>query len=113
MKTNPDYKHEKESYICKSWVSFPDKPEIVIDKINPETLVEGNFTRICCQAKSNPKAMTIEWKKNGESVLTGNESRLCLEFTALNRSNTGRYTCKATNTVGQTKQSMFYKVLCK
>ncbi|XP_076088315.1 neural cell adhesion molecule 1-like [Mytilus galloprovincialis] len=55
--------------------------------------------------------MTIEWKKNGESVLTGNESRLCLEFTALNRSNTGRYTCKATNTVGQTKQSMFYKVL--
>ncbi|XP_071149213.1 cell adhesion molecule DSCAM-like [Mytilus edulis] len=120
----PTRKNNRQSFKCSAISEILDnplvytveldiqyKPEIVIDKINPETLVEGNFTKICCQAKSNPKAMTIEWKKNGESVLTGYESRLCLEFTALNRSHTGRYTCKATNTVGPTKQSVFYKVL--
>ncbi|CAG2248792.1 unnamed protein product [Mytilus edulis] len=91
--------------------SFPDKPDLVIPKINPPTLVEGRSTQLCCRAYGNPNIQIIEWKKNGESVLNDSDSNLCLEFISLNRSDAGNYTCKATNSVGQSVQSMIYKIL--
>lgn len=64
-------------------------------------------------ADGNPEVKTIEWEKNGEMVLNGHNSYLCLEFTPLKRADAGNYTCRATNTVGSSKTSMLFKVLCK
>ncbi|CAC5383632.1 unnamed protein product [Mytilus coruscus] len=87
------------------------KPDLVIHNINPETFVEGHSTKLCCQAYGNPHVKTIEWNKNGESVVNGYDSYLCLEFTPLHRSDAERYTCKATKIVGPSELAMLYTVL--
>ncbi|CAC5393297.1 unnamed protein product [Mytilus coruscus] len=120
----PTRKDNQQSFVCYAFSEILDnslvctveldiiyKPDLVIHNINPKTLVEGNFTKLCCHAYGNPNIQTTEWKKNGESVVIRDDSYLCLEFTPLNRSDTGNYTCKATNTVGPSEKSMLYKVL--
>ena len=80
-----------------------------VDKVNENTTV-----KFSCLLEGNP-APTVTWSLNGKILQTTEESTTMSSFIvdSARCNNTGRYICKASNTIGNsTKQQMLY-INCK
>ena len=95
-----------------------DKPEITVHLLN-ETKTEGKTVTLSCDATGNP-VPTISWTRNGSSVDASNNSRISfsedkkkLTITNVNRTDSGKYQCVASNKLGNDTSNAKLDVQCK
>ncbi|VDI66502.1 Hypothetical predicted protein [Mytilus galloprovincialis] len=69
---------------------------------NPYTVVENttNFQLNCTVTSANPIVTSFNWYKDGSSIATS--ATYMYTISTVKRSDTGNYSCKATNSVGST-----------
>ena len=99
-----------------------------ISPINDEIVIEGNTTTITCEAIGYPPP-TVFWSKT-EGVINytvsvsdsisvptgyGNETRVSVNLTVANayRDDTGVYTCRANNSIGNDSMNVSITIQCK
>lgn len=75
------------------------------------TVNEGSSFYMTCEASGHPPPYNYTWKRNdtNEVVADGN----MLNFTNINRNDTGWYRCEATNQCGTGTGLQFVDVYCK
>ena len=103
--------------IIVSFVS--DQAEITVHPKN-KTRIEGVDVTFSCNATGNPKP-TISWSRSGSPVHTSNNSRFSfsegkkeLTITNVNRTDSGKYQCVASNSLGNdTSDAATLNVQCK
>jgi hypothetical protein len=99
----------------ETWLS-PDKP--VFNEL-PErefTGVEGESLLVAPQATGRPATISYTWTKDRAPLAPGPHLHVegpLLNFTRLNRSDSGVYTCEAVNSEGATSISITVSVQCK
>ena len=96
-----------------------DQPEITTHSASVPT-TEGDNLTLSCNATANP-APTISWTRDGSPVNTTNNSRISLSddnkqltITNVNRTDSGKYRCVASNKFGNDTSSVVtLDVQCK
>jgi sidestep protein, putative len=88
-------------------------------KIRYESIKEGNDVYLECKAKANPPITAISWyfeeeglmSDSGKGVIIANQS---LVLQKVKRTQSGRYVCSASNTVGVGhSEDFFLKINCR
>lgn len=91
-------------------------------KLNgPTELVEGQSAHYECRIEPYPDAnLKVEWFHNGQPLTTGHRFRTAYDFgfasldiLSVYAEDSGEYTCKATNLLGQAQSSVVTSVKCK
>lgn len=80
------------------------------------TGVEGESLVITTQASGRPVAISYTWTKDRTPLVPGSHLLIennVLNFTKLNRSDAGSYTCEAVNSEGATTITINITVQCK
>ncbi|XP_050417448.2 hemicentin-2 isoform X2 [Patella vulgata] len=84
-------------------VQYP--PYLTFGPYNPYNVELGDNTRLECRVDSNPQVNTVTWLKNGQPYLKQNK---LLTFNPIVKSDSGNYTCRATNGIGPSKEATAY-----
>lgn len=90
------------------------KPNFIVQLNGPSKLVEGQSAHYECRIEPYPDPnLKIEWFHNGKPLTTGHRFRTTYDFgfAALDiltvyGEDTGEYTCRATNKLGQATSSV-------
>lgn len=78
--------------------------------------VEGDSLVVAPQATGRPQTISYTWTKDGAPLVPGLNLHVegpLLNFTKLNRSDSGVYTIEAVNSEGSTSVSITVSVQCK
>ena len=73
--------------------------------------IEGSPVDISCEATGTP-VPNVEWIHKGQVESSGSQTARLTLRTA-NRNDAGRYTCRATNSAGNTTKQLYLVVNCK
>lgn len=87
----------------------------------PTKLVEGQSAHYECRIEPYPDpTLKVEWFHNGKPLQTGHRFRTAYDFgfasldvLTVYAEDSGEYTCRATNRLGQAKSSINLSVTCK
>lgn len=115
LKVNKNWITGKTRCLLYYWnaiICFADKPLLVVDYLENQEVIENTSLEVCCQGHSNPSISYIYWTGN-VTLVVFNDTESCLTFKLINRNNTGRYTCFASNSIGLSNKSIELNVLCK
>lgn len=95
---------------------------IFTTKLNgPTELVEGQSAHYECRIEPYPdSSLKVEWFHNGKPLATGHRFRTAYDFgfasldvLTVYGEDSGEYTCRATNRIGQASSSVITNVKCK
>ncbi len=96
-----------------------DQPKIT-DHPESQTITEGDGdVTLSCDASGSP-APELSWTRNGSPVETSNNSRISLSnnnksltITNVNRADSGKYQCVASNKLGNATSNATLDIQCK
>ncbi|CAC5393252.1 [Mytilus coruscus] len=86
------------------------KPLLVADYLADQEVIENTSLEVCCQGHSNPPISYLYWTGNFTPVVV-NDTESCLTFKLIHRTNTGIYTCVASNSIGISNKSIEINVM--
>lgn len=98
-----------------------EKPRFTVQLNGPTNLVEGQSAHYECRIEPYPDSnLKVEWFHNGKPLSTGHRYRTAYDFgfasldvLSVYAEDSGTYTCKATNKLGQAQSSINLDVKCK
>ncbi|XP_052103164.1 carcinoembryonic antigen-related cell adhesion molecule 1-like [Mytilus californianus] len=91
-------------------IQYSDKPILNADYLAHQEVIENTSLEVCCQGHSNPPISYLYWIRN-VTLVVFNDTESCLTFKLIHRTNTGRYTCFASNSIGISNKSIEINVL--
>ena len=92
-------------------LEFAEKPSISHLIVDSSGYNEGTPVYLQCGAKGIPQPV-VRWIHDGYIKTSGTETTL-LTFVAINRTDSGIYTCSANNSVGSSEKQVNVVVNCK
>ena len=72
---------------------------------------EGSAVNVTCTASGTPDP-DVQWIRNGKVKNSGKKTSF-LTFSRINRTDDGRYTCRANNSAGNNEEHTTLVVICK
>lgn len=108
-------RREEEDLIVKQ------APRFITHLNGPTKLVEGQSAHYECRIEPYPDPnMKVEWLLNGKPLQSGHRYRntydfgfAALDVLTVYAEDSGEYTCRATNKLGQAQSSINLNVTCK
>lgn len=108
-------RREEEDYVVKQ------APFFTTQLNGPTELVEGQSAHYECRIEPYPDAnLKVEWFHNGKPLSTGHRFRTAYDFgfasldvLSVYAEDSGEYTCRATNHLGQAQSSVITRIKCK
>ena len=86
------------------------EPASVVRIVNSsDTLIEGNSFNVFCNASGDPKLVVFWIKEDTNRRINGS----VLNFTSINRNDSGTYRCEAKNDCGSDSRVEIISVSCK
>ena len=104
------YVEHLSSVIYHSNYYFAEAPRISIPSV-PASYKEGSSVNIGCTASGTPDP-DVQWFRNGIMKRSGIKTTF-LTFISINRTDAGRYTCRANNSAGNDQNQVTLVVHCK
>ena len=113
--TNKYQRREEEE------TAVTEKPRFTVQLNGPTNLVEGQSAHYECRIEPYPDAnLKVEWFHNGKPLSTGHRYRTAYDFgfasldvLSVYAEDSGTYTCKVTNKLGQAQSVINLDVKCK
>lgn len=113
--TSKYQKREEQEY------EVTQPPRFTTQLNGPTNLIEGHSAHYECRIEPYPDSnLKVEWFHNGKPLTTGHRFRTAYDFgfasldvLTVYAEDSGEYTCRATNRLGQAQSSVVTKVQCK
>jgi titin len=102
-------------------ITVTEQPRFTVQLNGPANLVEGHSAHYECRIEPYPDSnLRVEWFHNGKPLSTGHRYRTTYDFgfaaldvLSVYAEDSGTYTCRVTNKLGQAQSSIKLDVKCK